>query len=94
MVTVTDTARTEIRNLTAQPEVPDGGGLRIATDQSTGSLTLSLAAAPVEGDAVLDDDGARLFLDSEATVVLDGKALDAAKDEQGRVQFAVAEQQA
>jgi iron-sulfur cluster assembly protein len=92
MLAITDNAVAVIRDLTGTQNAPDGAGLRIATDASAGSLTLSLAPQPEEGDQVLDASGARLFLDSGAAQVLDDKALDAAVDDQGAVQFAVAEQ--
>lgn len=92
MLTLTENAVSVIRNLTDQQEVPDGAGLRIATDPQAGALTLSLAEAPLDGDEVLDTAGARLFLDAEAAILLDDKALDAAVDTDGRVQFAVGEQ--
>ena len=91
MLTVTQNAVTEIRNLTDQPQAPEGGGVRIATDP-TGALKLRLAATPAEDDTVLDADGARLFLDSRATTLLDDKTLDAVTDPSGQVQFAFAEQ--
>jgi Fe-S cluster assembly iron-binding protein IscA len=53
---------------------------------------LRLAATPAEDDTVLDADGARLFLDSSATALLDDKTLDAVTDPSGQVQFAFAEQ--
>jgi iron-sulfur cluster assembly protein len=90
MLTVTENAVTEIRNLTDQPQAPEGGGVRIAT--TAGSLTLSLAATPAEDDTVLHADGTRLFLDSSATTLLDDKTLDAVTDPSGQVQFTVAEQ--
>jgi len=93
MVTMTDNAVAAIRSLTGQPEVPAGAGLRIATDPNAGSLQLSLAPEPMEGDQVVDSGGARLFLDGDAALLLDDKALDASVDEQGTVQFALAEQQ-
>lgn len=93
MLTLTDNAVAVIRSLTEQPQVPDGAGLRIATDPSAGALTLSLAPEPVEGDQVVNESGARLFLESSAAELLDDKALDAAVDPSGSVQFAVAEQQ-
>ncbi|MGE5828949.1 MAG: adhesin [Micromonosporaceae bacterium] len=80
-----------IRDLTTQQGVPEGGGLRIATDPAAGALTLSLAAQPLDGDDVLDTGGARLFLDPDASQLLDDKALDAAVDETGGVQFEFAE---
>lgn len=92
MLTVTDNAVTAIRSLTAQPEVPDGAGLRIATDPSAGALQLTVAPQPHEGDEVLDSAGARLFLENEAALLLEDKALDATVDDQGSVQFALAEQ--
>jgi Fe-S cluster assembly iron-binding protein IscA len=92
MLTVTDNAAAEIRNLTGRPDLPEGGGMRIASDPAAGALTLSLAPAPVGGDAVVDASGARVFLDSAALSVLDDKALDATVDQEGRVQFVVAEQ--
>ena len=91
MLTVTQNAVTEIRNLTDQPQAPEGGGVRIATDP-TGALKLRLAATPAENDTVLDADGARLFLDSSATALLEDKTLDAVMDPSGQVLFAFAEQ--
>jgi Fe-S cluster assembly iron-binding protein IscA len=92
MLAVTENAATVIRDLTGQEGVPDGAGLRIATDESAGAFRLSLAPEPQEGDQVVDAAGARLFLDQEAAQILDDKALDAAVDAQGGVQFAVGEQ--
>jgi iron-sulfur cluster assembly protein len=92
MLTLTDNAVLVIRDLTSQQQAPDGAGLRIATDPSAGSLTLALAEQPVQGDQVVDNAGARIFLDTEAAQLLDDKALDAAVDAQGAVQFGFAEQ--
>ncbi|HEY7049962.1 MAG TPA: iron-sulfur cluster biosynthesis protein [Jatrophihabitantaceae bacterium] len=92
MLTLTAEAAAEIRNIVHQPEVPDGGGLRIANDAAAGSLTLSLAAVPAEDDKVLDESGARVFLDPQAAVILDDKTLDVTADQQGRTQFAIAPQ--
>ncbi|HEY2949835.1 MAG TPA: adhesin [Micromonosporaceae bacterium] len=92
MITLTDNAVAVIHNLTEQPEVPDGAGLRIATDTSAGQLTLTVAPEPMTGDQVLDSAGARLFLDEAAAELLDDKSLDATIDDGGRVQFMLAEQ--
>jgi Fe-S cluster assembly iron-binding protein IscA len=90
MLTLTDNAVLVIRDLTAQQEAPDAAGLRIASDP-TGSLTLALAEQPQRGDQVLNTAGARIFLDEESSHVLRNKALDAAVDAQGVVQFGIAE---
>lgn len=92
MLTMTENAVIEIRNLTGLPQAPDGAGVRIAADPAAGELTLSLAATPAEDDTVLDTDGARVFLDTSATTMLDDKMLDAVKDPSGDIQFAIAEQ--
>jgi iron-sulfur cluster assembly protein len=92
MLTLTPVAAAEIRNIVDQPEVPDGGGLRIAHDSTAGSLTLSLAAVPAEDDRVLDESGARVFLDPEAAAILDDKTLDVTSDNGGQLQFAIAPQ--
>lgn len=91
MLTLTDNAATEIRNLIAQPEVPDDGGVRIASNPE-GALTLALAGAPVDGDAVVEDHGARVFLEQQTVPLLDDKELDAGVDPQGNVQFSIAQQ--
>lgn len=91
MLTLTDTAATEIRNLVAQPEVPDDGGVRIASGPD-GALTLALAPAPSEGDAVVENDGARVFLEPTAGDLLADQLLDAGVDPEGQVQFSLARQ--
>ncbi len=90
MLTLTENAVAVIRSLTTEPQVPDGAGLRIATDDGQpDTLTLTLSPTPQDGDQVLDAAGARLFLDDNASVVLDDKALDAEVDPQGVVSFQV-----
>jgi len=91
MLAVTDNAATAIRDITAQEAVPPGSGLRIAADESGNALTLSLAAKPLDGDHVIDEAGARLFLDRLAVQLLDGKELDVTVDPSGDLQFAVAD---
>jgi iron-sulfur cluster assembly protein len=91
MLTLTENAVLVIRDLTAQQAAPEGAGLRIATDLAAGSLTLALAEQPAQGDQVVDESGARIFLDADAAQLLDDKALDAAVDAEGTVQFGFAE---
>ena len=88
---MTDNAKTEIRNLVSHPEVPDEGGVRIASN-SDGALTLAVASGPVEGDQVVEDAGARVFLEQDAGALLTDKLLDAAVDPEGNLQFAIGEQ--
>ncbi|WP_432984084.1 adhesin [Dactylosporangium sp. CA-233914] len=92
MVVLTERAVAAIHDLTDRPDAPEGTGLRIATDASRGSLNLSLAPTPSAGDAVVEAVGARLFLDPDAAMILNDKALDAGTDANGQVTFTVAEQ--
>lgn len=91
VLTLTDNAATEIRNLVAQPEVPEDAGVRIASNPE-GALTLSLAGSPTDGDAVVEEQGARVFLEPQAGELLADKELDAGVDPQGNVQFSIAQQ--
>jgi len=67
-----------IRDIVQEGEVGPDGGLMIAgvADNGETALDFELAQAPVEGDAVVREDGAVLFLDSTAAAVLDDKRLD------------------
>jgi iron-sulfur cluster assembly protein len=91
VLTMTANAATEIRNLVAQPEVPDEGGLRIAST-GDGALTLALTAGPLAGDDVVDDEGARVFLEPQVGELLADKELDAEVDPQGQLRFSLGEQ--
>ena len=48
--------------------------------------------APQPGDQVLEEDGARVFLEETAAETLDDKILDAQVDDAGGVQFTIANQ--
>lgn len=92
MLTMTDNAVFVIREIAAQQQAPESAGLRIAADQTAGSLTLTLADQPDTGDQVVDSSGARVFLDPDAAAMLQDKALDAAVDDDGGVRFGIASQ--
>ncbi|MEU2611270.1 iron-sulfur cluster biosynthesis family protein [Micromonospora sp. NPDC007271] len=87
MLTMTDNAVLVIRDLTEQQDVGEAGGLRIAADTSAGSLSIELVPQPVQGDQVVDNQGARIFLDADAAQLLNDTSVDAVVDEEGIVQF-------
>jgi iron-sulfur cluster assembly protein len=94
MLALTDNAVDAIRGIVAAPEVPDGAGLRIATMPgagTAGSLEVTVAAVPADSDQVLDDAGARVFVEEAAVPLLDDKVLDAQVDGT-RVGFTLTEQ--
>jgi Fe-S cluster assembly iron-binding protein IscA len=96
VLTLTDTAAEAIRGIVAAPELPDGAGLRIATQAGSGevsALEVSVAETPAETDQVVDESGARVFVEADAVPLLDDKLLDAQIDGT-RVGFMLSEQPA
>jgi iron-sulfur cluster assembly protein len=91
MLVLTENARSAVQALTEQ--APDQAGLRIATGPSDNGnsavFTLSVTAGPHPEDAVLDEAGARVFLEPDAATMLDAQTLDAEMDEARQVSFFV-----
>jgi iron-sulfur cluster assembly protein len=79
MLTLTETARDVVRDMLDGADAMDAGGLRIAAEPSgegEASLSLSVAEEPAEGDQVVEEDGARVFLEPAAASLLDDQVLD------------------
>lgn len=91
MLTMTENAVMVIRDLALQQDVAEGGGLRIAADTDAGSLSIELVPQPVQGDQVVDNQGARIFLDADAAELLNDTSVDATVDDEGIVQFGFTE---
>jgi Fe-S cluster assembly iron-binding protein IscA len=88
MLILTSSATKVIRSVVDGSEFPDGGGLRIAsTHNGTENFTVQPAAGPETGDQVVEDGGARVFLEPSAATVLGNTVLDADVDENGQIQF-------
>ena len=87
MLTLTDHAQTAVRTLTQDPEAPESAGLRITP--GTEGLELMVVAEPVPGDVLIDDGGARVFVEPQAAQILDEQTLDA-QVEDGQVNFFLA----
>ncbi|MGI9003751.1 MAG: adhesin [Pseudonocardia sp.] len=96
MLAITDTAAEAIRSLTADAEIPEGGGLRIAAPSPDQGLELSLAPQPAADDVVLAGEGLSVFLEPVAAEVLDDKVLDVqqvpADDGSQELRFAIGPQ--
>lgn len=93
MLILTERATAVIRSIAEQPDVPETAGLRIAAG-ADGEQGLSAVptSGPEGGDAVIENEGARVFLDSEAALRLDDQVLDAVVDSENRVGFVLASQ--
>jgi Fe-S cluster assembly iron-binding protein IscA len=85
MLTLTTGAVAVIREITHQPGLPeDTGGVRIAataTGNGSPAFKIAVASMPEPTDDVIEAEGARVFLDSEASVAFEDKSLDAEIDE-------------
>jgi Fe-S cluster assembly iron-binding protein IscA len=93
MLTITSNAAEAIRAILESTDVPEEGGIRISVARQNGaqaSLELAVSPAPLEGDEVLDAQGAHVFLDELAVLALDDKSLDA-QIEEGEISFGIVE---
>jgi iron-sulfur cluster assembly protein len=92
LLTLTENASTIVKDITAQQGESETAGLRITSEDPAQGLMVSAALEPLPGDKTVEANGARVYLDAPASEVLDDQVLDAAVDEAGRVQFALAPQ--
>ena len=93
MLVLTDNATTVVKGFAEQ--IPEANGLRITGGPAEApALEVTPAAAAEPGDAVVEQDGATVFLDESASELLDDMVLDAAVDPEGQVEFALGAQQA
>jgi iron-sulfur cluster assembly protein len=93
MLAVTQDAATVIRGLVQAAELPDDSGLRITVEEAGEGqvgLGLDVVPEPEDGDEVVAELGAQVFLEPDAANLLDDKVLDAtlAGD---KISFAISE---
>ncbi len=92
MLILTDNATAVVKGFADQ--IPEAAGLRItAGPAEEPALAVSPAATAEPGDAVVEQDGAQVFLDESATTLLDDKVLDARVDQDGNVEFGLGQQE-
>lgn len=84
MLTLTPDARHAVRDIAARAHLPRRGGLRIAeARERPGVFEVSLVEGPVEGDEVVEADGARVYVEPRTSTVLADQQLDAAASPEG-----------
>ncbi|UMG92481.1 Fe-S cluster assembly protein HesB [Nocardioides sp. TF02-7] len=93
MLTLTDNACTIVKQFTDHPDVPAEAGLRISSTPDA-QLSVAAAEAPADGDQVVEQDGAKVYLDADAAEQLSDMVLDAGLDETGNLQFGLMAQEA
>ena len=94
MLALTDSAVEAVKNIvSSSEEVAETGGLRMVAERAgtQANFQLSVVPLPAEDDEVIEDQGARVFLEPEAASLLDDKILDASI-EQDQVAFTIADQ--
>lgn len=95
MLTLTQGAAEAVKSIvSSSPNLPETAGLRISEQKAVGGeaqFQLSIAKSPFENDEVIEEEGARVFLESDAAQDLDDKVLDAALEETG-VKFRISPQ--
>ena|SRR5438105_2142333 len=93
MLVLTEAAAEVVKSVTANPQAPDGAGIRIASSEpgteNPAPLQVTAELAPGENDQVLEAAGARVFLEPRAAAFLEDKILDARFDEQGNAEFSL-----
>lgn len=94
MLTLTSNAAEAVRTIAeASPELPNDSGLRIQaepTAEGQVGLGLTMVGSPDEGDQVIEEAGARVFVEPETALYLEDKVLDATVVGD-RVQFSLSE---
>ena len=94
MLALTQDAADAIETILTAPGMPKGAGIRIApapsTDSDRGMLEVTIASFPDADDEVIEESGARVFLQESVVEYLDDKTLDAQLDDE-RVGFTLIE---
>jgi Fe-S cluster assembly iron-binding protein IscA len=94
LLALTDSAVEAVKNIvSSSDEASETGGLRMVAEQKgmRTNLQVSVVPLPAEDDEVIEEQGARVFLEPEAASLLDDKVLDASV-EQDQVAFTIADQ--
>ena len=93
MLALTDNAVEAVKTIvSSSDDVSETSGLRMVAEQAGAQMNLRLSVAlPSEDDEVLEEQGARVFLEPEAASLLDDKVLDASV-EQNQIAFTIADQ--
>jgi len=94
VLNLTENASTVVKNIVDHSGNDQEAGLRISQESADSpALNVMPTEAPLPGDQILEDKGARVFLEETAAVTLDDKILDAQVDESGEVQFSLGSQE-
>jgi iron-sulfur cluster assembly protein len=94
LLALTDNAVEAVKNIvSSSEEAPETSGLRLVAERAglQANFQLSVVGLPAEDDEVIEERGARVFLEPDASSLLEDKVLDASV-EQNQVAFTITEQ--
>jgi iron-sulfur cluster assembly protein len=94
LLALTDNAVEAVKNIvSSSDEDSETGGLRVTAERAgtRPRFQLSIVPLPAEDDEVIEEQGARVFLETEAASLLEDKVLDASVD-QNQVAFTINDQ--
>ena len=84
MLALTDNARHAVQDIAKRAGLPEEGGLRIAESEAqAGSFELSLVPSPMDGDEIIEQGGARVFVEPTTATILADQKLDATPSPDG-----------
>lgn len=95
MLTLTPSAIEVVNSMAEASGNADSAGLRIAhtaEEAEVQGLEVEFVPAPTDDDQVLNQGGARVYLESKAATYLEDKVLDGELDDQGNVRFGLVPQ--
>ena len=92
MLTLTETASTVVKSIIDRDQNSTDGALRIASGRNDRDFAIAVVSTPEPGDQLVEQHGAKVYLEPSASVALDDKTLDAEVTETGAVSFALVEQ--
>ncbi|MGD9958706.1 Fe-S cluster assembly protein HesB [Nocardioides sp.] len=87
MLTMTQEASSVVRKFTASPRLDESSGVRIGGRSDARNLSVRAVNGPHPGDLVIEESGARLYLEPEAAGRVRGKVLDVRDATADRVEF-------
>ena len=90
MLALTENVTEIVKQLTS--EVPEISALRIAAEPDGQALSVSPADQAAAGDQVIEQDGATVFVEANASQMLDQMVLDGTVDAEGNIEFALGQQ--
>ena len=92
MLTLTENASTIVKDI-ASRTAGEVTALRISVDPAPESaFSVTATEHPEPGDEIVEQDGATVYLETQAADALTDKVLDAGVDQAGNVQFTLGQQ--